>query len=207
MKVLDMSLNSGRWCFKDFCNFSWPEQYIINSALGSDRQHLSQGGGGGEGGHEVWKKDFFWRPKKVLKSIIFWREEGSYGFQENEKEISRCLQSRRGKQQEIDGKWVGIIRVPQTPSPTHLYPQYPENSILVELIELTWKLQMILYCISLKNVLRKDKCPYSRSNFVQQNNFKKLFFRKKIKMKITNDPILHFFEERFTERQIFLLEV
>ena len=35
----------------------------------------------------------------------------------------------------------------------------------------------------------------------------KNFFSEKFKMKITYGPKLHFFKERFTERQIFSLEL
>ena len=36
---------------------------------------------------------------------------------------------------------------------------------------------MILNCISMKNVLQKDRYYYSRSNFVQQNNWKNWFIK------------------------------
>ena len=65
---------------------------------------------------------------------------------------------------------------------------------------------MILYCISFKNVSRKDRYSYSRSNLFSKTILKNCF-PKKIKIKITNDPKLHFYEERSTERQILLLEV
>ena len=47
----------------------------------------------------------------------------------------------------------------------------------------------------------------TRGLICSAKQFEKTVFPKKIKMKITNDPKLHFYEERSTERQILLLEV